>query len=86
MLYLNSLMDDIGSERRYNLWENDRGKVCRMKDLVCEGRVLSDYNDWTVEMQKDIGVPGVSETTFLEISCSEGQFYNQLRVDLTLEQ
>lgn len=87
VLYLNSIMDDIGSDRRFkNLWENDPGKVCRMKDLVSEGRVLSDYNDWTIEMQMDAGVSGVTETTFLEISCPEGQFYCQLRVDLTIEQ
>ena len=37
-------------------------------------------------MQKDAGVPGVIETEFLETSCPKGQFYNQLRADLTLEQ
>ena len=57
VLYLNNLMDNTSSDRRYkNLLENDPGRVFRMKDLASEGRVLNDYSDWFFEMQKDAGV------------------------------
>lgn len=35
VLCLDGIMNDISSDRRYqNLWQNDPGKVSRMKDLV----------------------------------------------------